>query len=63
MPVFWEQRGLGEDVILTRNAEMTKKPFGIHMGAIIEDYGPCNIINLLRYTTKREARITAEYVR
>ena len=48
---------------LTRNAEMTKKPFGIHFGQIIDDYGPCNIINLLRYNTKREVRITTEYVR
>ena len=30
VPVFWEQRGLAEDVNLTRNSEMTKKPFGVH---------------------------------
>lgn len=63
VPVFWEQRGLAEDVKLTRNPEMTKKPFNTHMGQIIDDYGPVHVINLLRYTTKREARITTEYVR
>lgn len=62
--MFWEQRGLAEDVNLTRNAEMTKKPFHQHFKGIIDDYGgPINCINLLRYTTKREVRITTEYVR
>ena len=42
---------------------MTKKPFGIHFEQIVNDYGPCTVINLLRYTTKREVRITTEYVR
>ena len=63
MPVFWEQRGLAEEVYLTRNPEMTKKPFGIHFKQIVETYGPCQIINLLRYNTAREVRITTEYVR
>ena len=42
---------------------MTKKPFGLHFKAIIDAYGPCQIINLLRYNTAREVRITTEYVR
>ena len=63
VPVFWEQRGLGEEVYLTRNAEMTKKPFGIHFKNIIDSYGPVHIINLLRYNTAREVRITTEFVR
>ena len=63
VPVFWEQRGLGEDVFLTRNPEMTKKPFGLHFKNILDAYGPCQIINLLRYNTPREVRITTEYVR
>ena len=63
VPVFWEQRGLAEDVFLTRNPEMTKKPFGQHFKRILDAYGPCHIINLLRYTTAREVRITTEYLR
>ncbi len=63
VPVFWEQRGLAEEVYLTRNAQMTKKPFGIHFNNILETYGPCQIINLLRYNTAREVRITTEFVR
>ena len=63
VPVFWEQRGLAEDVFLTRNAEMTKKPFGTHFKRILDAYGPCFIMNLLRYNTPREVRITTEYVR
>lgn len=61
--MFWEQRGIVEDVYVTRNSEMTKKPFGIHFKSIIDAYGPCNIINLLRYNTAREVRITTEYIR
>lgn len=63
VPVFWEQRGLAEDVFLTRNSEMTKKPFGLHFKNIVDAYGPCYIINLLRYNTAREVRITTEYLR
>lgn len=48
---------------MTRNAEMTKKPFGIHFRQILDAYGPCYIINLLRYNTAREVRITTEYIR
>ena len=42
---------------------MTKKPFGLHFQNILDAYGPCQIINLLRYNTPREVRITTEYVR
>lgn len=63
VPVFWEQKGLAEEVYLTRNSEMTKKPFGTHFKGIVDAYGPCHIINLLRYNTAREVRITTEYVR
>lgn len=61
--MFWEQRGLAEEVYLTRNPEMTKKPFATHFKHTLETYGPCYIINLLRYNTAREVRITTEYIR
>lgn len=63
VPVFWEQRGLAEDVNLTRNPEMTKKPFQTHFKRIVDSYGPCQVINLLRYNVPREVRLTTEYVR
>lgn len=63
VPVFWEQKGILEDVTITRNPEMTKKAFRIHMNDIIQTYGPVYIINLLRDKTAREMRITKEYVR
>lgn len=63
VPVFWEQKGIMEDVQLTRNPEMTKKAFRLHMHDIISTYGPVYIINLLRDKTVREMRITKEYVR
>lgn len=52
-----------EDVTITRNPEMTKKAFRIHMNDIITTYGPVYVINLLRDKTAREMRITREYVR
>ena len=63
VPVFWEQKGIKEDVQLTRNPEMTKKAFRLHMHDIISTYGPVYIINSLRDKTAREMRITKEYVR
>lgn len=63
VPVFWEQKGIMEDVTITRNPEMTKKAFRIHMNDIIQTYGPVYVINLLRDKTAREMRITREYVR
>jgi hypothetical protein len=63
VPVFWEQKGIMEEVIITRNPEMTKKAFRTHINDIIQTYGPVYIINLLRDKTAREMRITREYVR
>ena len=63
VPVFWAQKGMLEDVCLTRNPEMTKKAFGLHFREIIDTYGPVSCINLLRFKTPREVLITTEYVR
>ena len=47
-------------VILPASSAVT--PY--HMKSILDDYGgPIHVINLLRYTTKREVRITTEFVR
>jgi synaptojanin len=63
IPVFWEQKGIMEDVTITRNPEMTKKAFRTHFSDIINTYGPVYCINLLRDKTAREMRLTREYVR
>ena len=63
VPVFWAQKGMMEDVMLTRNPEMTKKAFGLHFKEITDTYGPVYCINLLRFKTPREVLITTEYVR
>jgi hypothetical protein len=63
VPVFWEQKGIYEDTQLTRNPQMSKKAFRLHFGDIINTYGPVHCINLLRDKTKKEIRITREYIR
>ena len=52
-----------EEVVLTRNPEMTKKAFRLHINDIIYTYGPVYCIKLLRDKTAREMRVTKEYVR
>lgn len=42
---------------------MTKAAFRLHFSDIIKTYGQVMCINLLRFKTKRELRITTEYVR
>jgi len=63
VPIFWEQKGITENVLLTRGPELTKKAFHKHASDIVSTYGPCHIINLLRYKKRREALLTREYVR
>ena len=64
VPVFWEQKGLGEVITLTRSPVLTKAAFRTHMMDIISTYGPVMCINLLRYARKtKEMIITTEYVR
>ena len=42
---------------------MNKGAFARHFKGILDAYGPCYIINLLRYTTAKEMRISTEFVR
>lgn len=63
LPVFWEQKGVKEDVNLTRSFEMTRKAFDLHMQDITRTYGNLYIINLLALKTKREQLLTNDYVR
>jgi synaptojanin len=50
VPVFWEQKGVVENVNLTRGPEITKKAFSKHFEDIISTYGPVYAIDLLSDT-------------
>ena len=53
VPIFWEQKTLRETIKLIRGPEFTKKAFYKHATDILETYGPCHIVNLLRYKKKK----------
>ena len=66
VPVFWSQSGKGkhnlyEDVNITRDYEMTQGPFKTHFKEMIDDYHKVHIVDLLKDSTDREARLTKEY--
>jgi synaptojanin len=63
VPVFWEQKGVVENVNLTRGPEITKKAFTKHFEDIITTYGPVYAIDLLSDTAAREVILTKEYLR
>ncbi len=52
-----------EDVNITRPAEMTKKPFGMHMRDLVNCYGKVYCLNLLKLKSEREVRLTTNYVK
>jgi hypothetical protein len=49
VPVFWEQKGLDEKIVITRKPSLTKAAFRAHVSDILSTYGPLMVINLLRY--------------
>jgi synaptojanin len=63
VPLFWEQKGVKEDVNLTRSQELTKIPFGLHFKDITETYGKVFCINLLKSKTAREDLLTQAFKR
>jgi hypothetical protein len=63
VPVFWEQKGVVEDVSITRGSELTKKAFYKHFDDIITTYGPIFSVDLLSDTKQREIVLTKEYVK
>jgi SacI homology domain len=38
LPVFWEQKGVKEDVALTRSPEITSIAFNLHFSDIVSTY-------------------------
>jgi hypothetical protein len=63
VPIFWEQKGIIEDVTLSRGPEMTKIAFHKHFEELIKTYGPIYVVDLLSDSKKREIILTKEYVR
>lgn len=63
VPIFWEQKGVVENVALTRGPELTKRAFHKHFEDLISTYGPVSALDLLSDTTAREIILTKEYVR
>lgn len=39
VPCFWDQKGLKEEIFITRTPELTKKPFNLNFKDIIDTYG------------------------
>ncbi len=63
VPVFWEQKGMIEDVTISRGPEMTKKAFHKHFEELLGTYNSTFIVDLLSDTKAREIILTKEYVR
>ena len=63
VPVFWEQKGVVEDVVLTRGPELTKKAFSKHFEDLTTCYGPVFAVDLLSDTKAREVILTKEYLK
>lgn len=63
VPIFWEQKGILEDVTLSRGPEATKMAFHKHFEELLGTYNNIFIVDLLSDTKKREIILTKEYVR
>lgn len=63
VPIFWEQKGVKEDVSLTRSHELSCKAFGLHFSDIVATYQKVSCLNLLQLKTKREEVLSNAYVR
>jgi hypothetical protein len=61
VPVFWEQKGVVEDVSISRSPELTKKAFTKHFEDLIGTYGPVFCLDLLSDTKAREVVLTKEF--
>ena len=62
VPVFWEQRGMIENVDLTKPSELTTAAFQRHFRELITNYGDTYIVDLLSDTKAREIVLTKEYL-
>lgn len=63
VPIFWEQKGMIEDVVLTKSSELTAQAFQKHMRDLIATYSDITVVDLLSDTKAREVVLTSEYVK
>ena len=63
VPIFWEQKGLIEDVVITKNSELTHRSFKKHFEELIKIYNDMYCVDLLSDTKAREIILTKEYIK
>jgi hypothetical protein len=63
VPIFWDQRGMIEDITYPKSSELTARPFRLHFDELVSTYGDICIIDLLSDTTRRELPLTREYLK
>lgn len=63
VPIFWDQKGMIEDITYPKSSELTARPFRLHFEELVSTYGEICIIDLLSDTTRRELPLTKEYLK
>jgi len=63
VPIFWDQRGVYEEIAYPKTPEMTTRPFRKHFTDLIDYYGDIFVVDLLSDTTARELPLTSNYIR
>jgi synaptojanin len=63
VPIFWEQKGYIEDVVITKSSEMTQRFFRKHFEDLINTYSDIYCVDLLSDTKAREIILTREYIK
>jgi hypothetical protein len=51
VPIFWDQRGVYEEIAYPKTPEMTIRPFRKHFTDLIDYYGEIFVVDLLSDTT------------
>ena len=63
VPIFWEQKGLIEDVVITKKSELTHRSFKKHFEELVKIYNDIYCVDLLSDTKAREIILTKEYIK
>ena len=63
VPIFWEQKGLIEDVVITKSTELTHRSFKKHFEELVNTYKNIYCVDLLSETKAREIILTKEYIK
>lgn len=63
VPIFWEQKGMVENIEVTRDSNQTREAFNTHFDRTIRNYGNVLCVDLLSDSKAREIKLTKEYVK